>query len=246
MQVFVPGRKVEGFQVVFEKYGSLIDGYEQVALLDDDIRCDAQALSRCFDIGSSRQLSIWQPSLSCDSYFTYAGTLHNPHYKVRFVNFIEMMCPFFSRSALKSVEILFSYGWESGIDLVWCSVLPPRKQQFAIVDAVQVRHTRPVGTLKEANGFQGRNYEDDIYACLDHFNMDWPSLVVEAAIGGRGGEVTGAAITLGCLPLLRAALTTPTPGALRLASDHVRHQLCRKAIFGQTVAEVLAADGSIR
>ena len=242
MQTFVPGRKVEGWNVVLERCAEVVARYDRVALIDDDILAGADAIGRCFAAGAEQSLSIWQPSLSWDSYFTYAGTLHNPMFALRYVNVVEMMCPFFSAEALQRVKPLFGYGWESGIDLVWCSLLPRRPRQFAILDDVVVRHTRPVGALKQANGFVGRDYEDDIHACLRHFGMRWPSLVAEGARDARGREVGRAAVAARLVPLLWAAHASPTPGALRLVADHARHQLCREPVFAPAAVAVLAGD----
>lgn len=241
-RVSVPGTKVHGWKTLVEKFSGFIYSYDYIALIDDDIETDAQKLSKLFKAGEAYGLSIWQPSLSWDSYLTYAGTAHNPYFKVRYVNYIEMMAPFFSREALRQVAPLFSYGWESGIDLMWGSAVSPDMRKFAVIDAVQVKHTRPVGLLKEANGFVDRDYESDISQSLRHFQMEWPSLVASSGIK-QNGKLTGrfgvAARTFALLSLVRK---NPSSDVLRRVTDHIRHQLTRNPAYSDMVSQIMRDD----
>ncbi len=158
---------------------------------------------------------------------------------LRYVNFVEMMCPFFSASALRRAAPLFSLGWESGIDLIWCSLLPDPLMKCAVIDAVEVRHTRPVGKEKDKNGFADGRYEDAIETCLRHFGMKWPSLVAYHGIDRSGRLRSQRAIALRSLPLLGATVKTPTAGGLRPILDHIRHQWTRKARFSARAQEIL-------
>jgi hypothetical protein len=122
MHVSIPGKKVDGWNKLFFRYPDVLVRYDRIALVDDDIITDTFSLNKCFDMGAAYGLAIWQPGLSFDSFATYAAFLANPLYKLRYVNFIEMMCPFFTSRQLQAVLPLFSMGFESGIDLVWCSI----------------------------------------------------------------------------------------------------------------------------
>src|SRR3546814_13557858 len=97
-----------------------------------------------------------------------------------------MMCAFFSASALRQVAPLFALGCESGIDLVYCSLLPDPWMKCAVIYSIEVRHTRPVGKEKDKNGFSDTRYEDAINACLAHFEMKWPSLIAYRGIDRHG------------------------------------------------------------
>jgi len=229
--LYLPGFKVAGWKEIFERKPELLADYRNIALIDDDIECDAGAISACFDAGERHGLAIWQPALSWDSYFTYAGTLANPHMALRFVSMVEMMCPFFTGDALRRALPLFAMGWESGIDLIWCSLLPEPRLHCAIVDAVTVRHTRAVGKDKDANGFVDTRYEDAIHACLDHFGMKWPSLIAYAGIDRHGRRLDQKAVTLRSLALLKAVGQSPADAALKRVLTHLRHQVTRKPRF---------------
>lgn len=242
---FNPGTKVQGWRLALTEHEDFVNQYDYVALIDDDIDINARSLTRLFEIGRAEGFMIFQPSLTWDSYFTYAGTIRNPLFEFRCVNYIEMMAPFFATSALKQIAPLFQYGWESGIDLIWGSALPPEDRRFAIIDAIPVRHTRPVGALKEANGFVDRTYESDIMASLDHFAMKWPSLVAYAGLTSAGRRVGVAGLGMRAMVLLALPFFSPAEGALRRALDHIRHQIFRRPKYSEDVRAIMARDRAI-
>lgn len=243
---FIPGTKVQGWKTTLSDNDALISQYDYIALIDDDIDINATGLTQLFAIGRAEGFMIFQPSLTWNSYFTYAGTIRNPLLQFRCVNYIEMMAPFFAASALKQVAQLFDYGWESGIDLVWGSALPPEDRRFAIIDAVPIRHTRPVGALKEANGFVNRTYESDIMSSLNHFGMTWPSLVASAGKTTTGRCVGAFSLKMFVLVLLALPFVSPTPGTLRRAFDHIRHQIFRRPSYSEAVRSIIKRDAAKR
>jgi hypothetical protein len=228
-----PGSKVAGYAAILGEMPDLLSRYERIALVDDDIRCSAVDLSRLFVTGERLRLDLWQPSLSWDSYFTYAALLHNPFFAARRVNFIEMMCPFFSRDALRRIAPTLGLGFESGIDLVWPGILGGAAARCAVIDSVQVVHTRPVGGQKHLNGFEGRHYEDDIHRCLAAFNGHWPSAVcIEGVLADDRVLCDRPALALRTLQSL--AMAYRHHGRVEGARPyliHARHQLMRQAYY---------------
>lgn len=181
------GRKVSGYAEVLRAHETLIARYDYVALFDDDLMINAAALTRLFEIVAHHGLKIAQPALTHDSHFTYAALLQDTAFELRYVNYIEMMCPVFRKDVLPIVRPLFSLGYESGIDLIWCNLTATSPADFAVIDAIPVRHTRAVGSLKAANGFTGvKRYEDDIYAILAEFKLPWLSCVPFSGIRRSG------------------------------------------------------------
>jgi hypothetical protein len=169
-----PGAKVAGYGQVIRDYESLIRQYRYVALFDDDLATDAASLLRLFRVADEQALKIAQPALDHQSYFTHACLLRHKGFVLRHVNFIEMMCPLFRSDVLLDLAPLFELGFESGIDLVWSALAHGSPEDFAVIDSVPVRHTRPVGAAKSVNGFVGgRVYESDIRAALAHFGLPW-------------------------------------------------------------------------
>jgi hypothetical protein len=235
----IPGSKVSGWNTVLNEYAGLVDTYRRIALIDDDIESDTRTLNRCFAIGKAHDLSLWQPSLSHDSFATYGASLQNERFLLRHVNCIEMMCPFFTIRTLRKMSPLFSLGLESGIDLVWCSAVREMGGKCAIVDACAVTHTKPVGGQKQLNGFVDRHYEDDIHSCLELFDMKWPSWVAESAIDkARNTEIGGITLKLSSInPLLKFYLAPRGNRVDRLKAsfDHFRHQALRRPYYGANV-----------
>ena len=160
--VLIPGGKVAGWYKLFVNHPDILKQYRYVALLDDDIECDALSLNTSFDLGKKFNLMVWQPSLSAESYFSYAITVSNPCFVIRYVNFVEMMCPFFNTFFLREIVPLFSAGCESGVDRLWSVCCPNLRRSCAIIDAISVHHRRPVGENRAAQGFVGAyaTYED--------------------------------------------------------------------------------------
>ena len=182
-----PGSKVRGYADVLHAHADLISRYDYVALFDDDLLITSGDLRRLFDIVSAYRLKIAQPALTHDSHFTFGALLSDAGFRLRFVNYIEMMCPIFRTDVLNEIQPLFSMGYESGIDLIWCNLVAASPQDFAVIDEICVRHTRPVGSFKAANGFSGgKRYEDDIYSILARFGLPWLSCVPYSGIRHDG------------------------------------------------------------
>ena len=176
------GAKVAGYAGILKDHAAAIATYRYVALFDDDLSIDGPALRRLFELTDRHGLKVAQPALTHDSYFTYACLLKHKGFVLRHVNYVEMMCPVFRADMVSRVAPLFDLGFESGIDLVWSALLRSGREDFAVIDAVPVRHTRPVGAIKAANGFvEGRIYETDITAILERFGLPWAA---PASLGG--------------------------------------------------------------
>ena len=74
-RIDVPGPKIAGFRRIFAEHPELLDKYEYIALIDDDIAVTQQQIEETFAIGRQYGLSIFQPSLTWNSYYSYAGFL---------------------------------------------------------------------------------------------------------------------------------------------------------------------------
>ena len=128
--------------------GGMIDweDYDFIWFPDDDLAFHGLTANRLFDICREKMLDLAQPSLSKASYFSHLITLHNSSFSLRKTNFVEVMAPCFSRQLLRYCLDTFTEsisGW--GLDLVW----PHRALQMgghcAVIDEIQITHTRPVG-----------------------------------------------------------------------------------------------------
>ena len=229
--ILIPGRKIEGYRELFKRRPDILDCYDYIALFDDDLLIDKRDLSSLFAIGASYKLDIFQPTLSWDSHFSYAATLSNPAFRLRYVNAVEMMCPVFSREHLIRALPLFDLGYELGIDLVWTRMTAEPWFRSAMIDAVAVKHTRPVGVTKVQHlPSDGGGYDDEIPQLLLRFQTEFRGFVAYAAIDVHGEAVLSrSAIGLRATNLWRAWPQTPEPKRrfARYVSDHLRHSFLR-------------------
>lgn len=212
--VDLPGFKVAGYGAFFSQYRHVLEKYDRVALIDDDIATDSKTLAKAFEVGEELDLDIWQPSLSLESYFSYSALLSWPGAKaIRRVNFVEMMCPFFKTTALLEVEDLFHIGAETAIDIFWSCILGRRPGALAVLNDVTVTHTRPVGKLKAMNGFddKSKGYSDEIGRLLaelgvSHFGGAIP---LSSLNGTRHSPMERIESALSMLRVVKGATITP-------------------------------------
>lgn len=187
-----PGRKVEGYGAILDAYSDHIARYDYVAIFDDDLLIGAAGISSLFELVAAHDLKMAQPALTADSHITYWALVRHPHFRLRYINFVEMMCPVFRRDVLERVAPLYRLGYESGIDLIWSQLVHDGARDFAVIDAVAVRHTQRVGGRKAFNGFtDGKRYEDDIEAILHRFDAQWLPCAPCGGVLVDGREVSG-------------------------------------------------------
>lgn len=227
-----PGTKVAGYGALLRAHRELLRGYDYIALFDDDLLISGPELARLFDIVRRYAPKIAQPALNPDSYFTYAALLRHPGFLVRFMTYIEMMCPVFRADVLDRVIPLFELGYESGIDIIWSNLLWEAPQDLMVVDAVPVLHSQRVGGRKADNGFvAGRRYEDDIAGILKRFDADWLPCLPYSGMRADGVARTGRAAMVGDALRLVAAVPLRSPMKMRLRNLAVywKHMLTAPA-----------------
>ena len=126
--------------------------YDYVWLPDDDLAVTESVINRLFEQASSLGLALVQPALSWVSFFSHDLTLRSPSFRLRYTNFVEIMAPCFSRDFLATCLPTFAEnrsGW--GLDYLWPRLLPSGQRRCAILDEVEITHTRPLG---------GPNYDE--------------------------------------------------------------------------------------
>ena len=130
-----------------EQYWELISTYDAVWFPDDDLLTDAQTINRMFSLFSGHQLSLAQPALTLQSFYTFPALLQKRNAHLRYVNFIEVMAPIVSRDALLNIKHTFGQspsGW--GLDSLWPKLIDnAERNKIAILDDTPITHTRPVG-----------------------------------------------------------------------------------------------------
>jgi hypothetical protein len=101
------GAKFQNLHHCYQRFRHLIARYDAVMVLDDDIRIDATALTRLFDI--RREFGLWalQPAFRSRGKISWDITRARPTTKLRYTNFIEMTCPLFRRDKLDAFMAVF-------------------------------------------------------------------------------------------------------------------------------------------
>ena len=158
--------------------------YDHVWMPDDDLAATPRAVERLFDLVSDQGLWLAQPSLSHDSYISHGVTAHHEGLILRRTSFVEAMAPVFTPRLLERVLPTVTAnesGW--GIDYLWQMYLDRPRRDSAVIDAVQVRHTRPVGGPNyERMVREGRSPMVELVTLRRRFNFDpvhvcWSALV---------------------------------------------------------------------
>jgi hypothetical protein len=229
-KIHLAGTKIAGYLNILTTRPELFLQYTHIALVDDDILMNCDQINECFRVGKDNQLQLWQPSLSWDSYFSYAATLHVPFLKLRYTNYVEMMCPFFSSRYLQQALPLFSLGFETGIDLMWTRLQKNNLYQYAIIDGVIAKHTKPVGRVKEMQGFsKDYSYDDEIEIVLNKFNITFLGPVTYGAVLSNGITLKSRLVVfMYALMLIFALRKSPIKEYMRARIfDHWRHIILR-------------------
>ena len=152
------------FQALYDLFdpSSPLWNYDRIWFPDDDLRTNWLDINRLFHLSRKFGLLLSQPSLrpGPDCFIGHDIVAQRPHSLLRFVDFVEVMCPLFSRDALRICVGTFRDSISGfGLDSLWPSLLGQPRSRTAIIDAVSLVHTRPGGsgfsfdrTLEEERG----------------------------------------------------------------------------------------------
>jgi hypothetical protein len=122
---------------------NLIEEYETFWFPDDDLKIDNNSINELFNIHNEYKLSLSQPA---SIGHTSHGITNPQNYKLRYTNFVEIMCPMMSKFSLRLLFESFTItesGW--GLDLLWPRLLGYPKDKIAVIDKIVIEHTREVG-----------------------------------------------------------------------------------------------------
>jgi hypothetical protein len=138
------------FQALHDLFftGSPLWNYERVWFPDDDLMLRWSDINQVFHIARKFSLDLAQPSLlpGPGCHITHGITMRQPGSLLRYVGFVEIMCPVFSMRAMALCHGSFRDSVSGfGLDHLWPALLGGPRSRIAIIDAVGVIHTRPVG-----------------------------------------------------------------------------------------------------
>jgi hypothetical protein len=141
------GPRWPAHHAICREHASTLRSYDFVAFACDDLRAGLATWNALFSVCRSFRLDLAQPAIEGDVTFPITRPVEGC--LLRYTNFVEIMCPVFSRRALAGLHPTFGEsvsGW--GLDYLWQKFLVG-KGEIAVIDSVRVAHARPlrVGTL---------------------------------------------------------------------------------------------------
>lgn len=144
------------WKMISELYKSdilLIDKYDYVMMMDDDIETTPENINLFFNIVSKENFDLAQPGLGNGSTFSYPETLKKDGY-YHITNMVEIMIPCFSKRYLKkAIEDIHNCptgtGW--GLEGAWTKKYHDNFGRtifggnIGVINCVDFFHRRPVG-----------------------------------------------------------------------------------------------------
>jgi hypothetical protein len=136
------------FRTVYDVFhpGSPLWNYDYIWIPDDDIACSWSDVNRMFELCRRYRLMLAQPALSPTSFIAHPILRVQEAFGLRFTNFVEIMCPVFSQDSLRTCIGTMRDAYSAHrLDMIWPKLLGDVPGRVAVIDAVSVTHTRPVG-----------------------------------------------------------------------------------------------------
>ena len=183
------GGKWDGIHQLFSEQPGLMDDYDYVWLPDDDLEATGEDVAKIFALAHLHRLLVCQPALTHDSFYSHMVYLQCQRFDLRFTNAVEIMAPCLAAPVLKLIlPFLRQRRTGFGLDGLWTRLFADNYGRSAILDAVTVRHTRPIGgalhqsgkALGLASADQERN---SLYRDL---NMNLDGIIVYAGLFSNG------------------------------------------------------------
>ncbi len=126
-----------------------IGNYDYFFMPDEDIYISCDDINRLFLETEKRKLDLACPSIenSDISFPSWSLFEHRDGIDITYTNFVEVMCPVFSKRAFDLCLNTFNKsqsGW--GIDLVWPKIIGDTGSNIAVIHSIIARHTRKIGS----------------------------------------------------------------------------------------------------
>jgi hypothetical protein len=139
------GYKYSNAKKYWEVKEEALREYDFIFMPDDDIEIDTGGINELFRTAHAFSLDLCQPSLTADSAHSWPITITHgrPDLLLRLTNFVEIMCPLFSRNAFSLCVETFGHNTVGmGLDFVWPKLLGFKG--IGIIETVQARHRGPL------------------------------------------------------------------------------------------------------
>lgn len=164
----------------------VFDRYDHVAFVCDDIEATTRTWNAMFDLCAWFGLDLAQPAIM--GHVNVGITRPVEGALLRYTDWVEIMCPVFSRRALALCGDTFREsvsGWSLGV--LWAARLPYPDYRIAIVDSVRVTHMSETrrGELRPVLDALGIEPEAEARAMLQRLGIPrtQPGEIARLALG---------------------------------------------------------------
>jgi hypothetical protein len=166
----LPGTKFTSIYNILVNSPQILESYEYILLLDDDVLIEPGDLTRLFDTVRQHGWELAQPSLSADSQCSYQVFYNPGKGGWRQANGVEIMMPVISNRILADVKDLFAQsisGW--GIDPALSMVAAKCGYQAVVLDDVIASHTKPSNA--DIGGYYQMLHRAGIYPEIEYSHL---------------------------------------------------------------------------
>jgi len=167
---FFVEKKGEKFYMVFDiakEFESVINEYDYIWVPDCDLSIGVNELNEFFDISKKYDLYLSQPCQG--GHISHLITMRENGCLLRFTSFVEIIAPLFKREIFYELMFTFNMTYSSAaLDFIWPKILGYPKDKIAIIDKIQMIHTKPVGSNYDRFP---RNPRYDFYENMERFDL---------------------------------------------------------------------------
>jgi hypothetical protein len=134
----IKGGKFSNLHYVYQHWKDILNHYQAILVMDDDLIIDGSSISRLFGLREEYDLWLLQPAFNPRGKVSHSMTRVNPLTFMRYTNFVEMTCPLFRKDKLDNFmkvynPVLIGYG----VDYWYMDILGPDIEgKVVIVDAI--------------------------------------------------------------------------------------------------------------
>ena len=124
----------------------LLDRYDGFLFADGDVKFGTGDIDRLLAFATAMDLDLAQAATTDDSHVSWDVTKASTTFLCRETSFVEVMAPYLSRHALKTVLHTFEQSISSyGLDFAWPELL--KRQKIGIIDCIAMHHAMPIDTF---------------------------------------------------------------------------------------------------
>jgi hypothetical protein len=143
---FQPGTKFTAIYKIWTEYRDVLEKYEQILFLDDDIMVRMPDIDRLFQLCVDHNLDLAQMALSSDSHGVWKIFFHQSGPQIRYVTGVEVMMPVISHSAMQKTGNLFRLSVSGyGLDFLLARrISKSNRKNIAVINEVVATHSNAI------------------------------------------------------------------------------------------------------